>query len=300
MKVVRLAMIALALVLVVSWLSIVFYPSAQDFMRTNPFWNGLRDFSEEFKAEMAPSLDQAISGRGDTVLIAIPYRPYSDEELERIADFVHAGGRLLVMDDYGFGNQILRALELDMEFYGKPLLDPYITYRNQWLPIVTDLAPEMKEAGIQQLTLNHATALRVGGSYEILARSSDTAYLDVNGNQAWDEGEPRGSLVVAARATVGQGSVTIVSDPSILINSMVGYGDNAAFLKKVIQQAEETPRIVIDTSQLPKAPLDRSRSAWQMAHERMASPYTQVLLVGTILSLTLLPVWRKGAQLEQE
>ena len=289
-------MIALAIVLFVSWLSIAFYPSAQDFMRANPFWNGLRDFSAQFKADMVPTLDEAVSKETGTVLIAISYLSYSDEDLARITDFVNTGGSLLVMDDYGYGNQVLHALGLDMEFYGQPLLDPYVTYRNQWLPIVTDLAPEIREAGIKQLILNHATALRVGKPYEVLARSSDTAYLDENGNEAWDKGETRGPLVVAARATVGHGSVTIISDPSILINSMLGRGDNLAFIEEVIQQAGESPRIVIDTSHLPKAPLDRSKSAWQMAKERMVSPYSQVILVGAILSLTLLPVWRKGVK----
>jgi len=300
MRIVRLAMIALALVLFISWLSIAFYPSAQDFMRANPFWNGLREFSEQSEVELVPSPDQTISRRDGSLLIEIPYQPYSDEELVRITDFVKEGGTLLVMDDYGYGNQLLRALRLDMEFYGQPLLDPYICYRNQWLPLVTDLAPEIEEAGIEQLTLNHATALRFGGPYEVLARSSDTAYLDENGNEVWDEGETRGALVVAAKATVGRGSVTAISDPTILINSMVGRGDNAAFLRQIIQQAGESPQIVIDTSNLPKAPLDRSKSAWQATRERMGSPYSQVLLVGAILSLTLLPVWRKGAKLEQQ
>ena len=300
MRIIRLVVIALSIVLFVSWLSITLYPSAQDFMRANPFWNGLREFSDRFEVDLVLTLDEVVPEERGTVLIAIPYQPYSDEELARITDFVNAGGTLLLMDDYGYGNQVLRALGLDMEFYGQPLLDPYITYRNQWLPLVTDLAPEIKEAGIEQLTLNHATALRVGESYKILARSSDTAYLDENGNEAWDEGEPRGPLVIAATATVGQGSVTAISDPSILINSMIGRGDNAAFLKDVIRQAGESPRILMDTSHLPKAPLDRSKDAWQLSRERMASPYSQVLLVGAILSLTLLPVWRKGVNLEHE
>jgi hypothetical protein len=300
MKVLNLAALALVVVLFVSWLSIAFYPSAQDFMRANPFWNGLREFSDRVGTDMVDTLDEVASGERGTVLITIPYHPYSDEELARITDFVNAGGTLLVMDDYGYGNQVLRALGLDMEFRGEPLLDPYLNYRNQWLPLVTDLAPEIKEAGIEQLTLNHATAIISGEPYKILARSSDTAYLDENGNETWDEGETRGSLAVAAMARVGQGSVTTVSDPSILINSMVDQGDNAAFLNEVIRQAGESPRVTMDTSHLSKTPLDRSKSTWQIARERMASPYSQVLLVGAILSLTLLPLWRKGAKLEQE
>jgi len=299
MRLFRLTMIALAVVLFVSWLSITFYPSVQDFMKANPFWNGLRDFSAQFKADLVATPNEVPTRGKNTVLITISYHPYSDEDLARITDFVNTGGTLLVMDDYGYGNQVLHALGLDMEFYGQPLLDPYLNYRNQWLPVVTDLAPEIREAGIKQLTLNHATALRVGKPYEVLARSSDTAYLDENGNETWDKGETKGPLVVAARAAVGQGGVIAISDPSILINSMIERGDNAAFLKEIIQQAGET-RIVVDTSELPKSPLDRSKSAWQTARERMALPYSQVLLVGAILSLTLLPLWQKGVKVEQE
>ncbi|MDP2954456.1 MAG: DUF4350 domain-containing protein [Chloroflexota bacterium] len=300
MRILSLGAIAVAIVLFVSWLSIVFYPSAQDFMRANPFWNGLRDFSGRFGVEMVSSLEEAAPRPGGSVLIIIPYLPYQDDELRRIADFVRAGGTLLIMDDYGYGNQILEALGLEMEFDGDPLLDPYLCYRNQWLPLVTDLAPQLKEAGIEQLILNHATALRVSGPYEVLARSSDTAFLDSNGNELWDEGEARGPLAVAARAAVGRGTVIAVSDPSILINSMAGRGDNSAFLRHLILAAGESPRVALDTSHLPKAPLDRSQDSWEMARERMSSPYSQVLLVGVILALTMMPVWRKGAQVEQE
>jgi len=144
MKLLNLVGIALVVTLFVSWLSIAFYPSAQDFMRANPFWNGLRDFSERFEADMAPSIDQATAQRGDGVLIAIPYLPYSDDELSHIAGFVAAGGSLLLMDDYGYGNQVLSALGLGIEFSGEPLLDPYINYRNQWLPLANGLATELR------------------------------------------------------------------------------------------------------------------------------------------------------------
>ena len=160
--------------------------------------------------------------------------------------------------------------------------------------------PGLKEAGIEQLILNRATAVRVSGPYKVLARSSDTAFLDRNGNESWDEGEPKGPLAVAARAGCGRGTVVAISDPSILINSMVGRGDNAVFLRHLISAAGESPWIAVDTSHLPKVPLDRSKDSWEMARGRMASPYSQVLLVGVIVALTMMPVWRKGAQVEQE
>ena len=295
MKIARLGGIAVAVVLCVSWLSVAFYPSAQDFMKDNPFWNGLRDFSDQFEVEMVPGgMGEAVHQTETAVLIVIPYLPYDDDELRQITDFVNAGGALLLMDDYGYGNQVLRALGLDMDFSGDPLLDPYINYRNQWLPLATDLAPELRAAGIAQLDLNHATALIVRGAYQVLVLSSDTAYLDSNHNEAWDDGESKGSLPLVVRSAVGEGVVTVISDPSILINSMVGRGDNAAFLRYCIGQAGENPQPAIDISHLPRAPLDRSKEALAMARERMAYPYSQMLLVGAILSLIMLPVWRKG------
>lgn len=296
MKVLKLAALTVAVTLVVSWLSVELYPSVQDFMRANPFWNGLQDFSGQFGADTVASLDQVGPGGEGRVLIAIPYIPYNDKELNQIKDFVSDGGTLVLMDDFGgFANKVLEVLEIGARFNGYNLADPYLNYRNQWLPLIVDLAPELKEAGVNSLVFNHATAMRVDQpSYDILARSSDTSYLDTSGNGSWDAGEPRGPLVVAMRTRVGRGTVIAISDPSILINSMVGLGDNGAFLRYLTYRAGENPRVALDTSHLKKLPLERSKDTWAKARERMASPYFQVLLVAAVLAITSMPVWRKG------
>ena len=300
MKTLSLATIALAIVLLISWLSIAFGPSSQNFMWANPFWNGSQDFNRNYGVQRLADLKQAKPRPEGSVLIAAPYLPYNDEELKLIAGFVEGGGTLLLMDDYGYGNQVLKALGLEMEFAGLPLLDPYITYRNRWLPIVTDLAPELREAGVERLVLNHATALVASGPYEVLARSSDTAFLDENSNESWDAGEPKGHLAVAVKAALGGGTVIAVSDPSIITNSMLGRGDNDVFMKVLIAQAGENPSIALDGSHLPKSLLDRSKEAWEVAQKRMSSPHSQVLLVGAILAVIMMPIWRKGADIEQK
>lgn len=299
MRVRSLLAITLAVVLSVSWLSIVLYPSVQDFMGANPFWNGVRDFGRRFDAEMLPGLDQLTPEPKGNVLVVIPYLPYQDGELKQLVDFVNGGGTLLVMDDYGYGNQVLGALGLDMEFVGATLLDPYLNYRNQWFPVAVDLAPELKGAGIKELVLNHATALITTNRSETLARSSDMSFIDTNGNAAWDKAEPKGPFTVAARANVGSGTVIAVSDPSILINSMVGQGDNDKFLAQLISQAGPKPQVALDASHLPKAPLDIAKDAWAMARERLSLPYSQALLVGAVLTLSFIPVWRKGVEIER-
>jgi len=299
MRTPNLIAIVLAVMLCFSWLGIVFYPSHEDFMRSNPYWNGLKDFSRRTHADMVTSLGK-VEPDTERVFITIPYLRYNDNDLQKVADFVQGGGTLLVMDDYGYGSQVLKALGLGITFDGKPMLDPYLCYKNERLPIVTDLAPDMLNAGVKSLILNHATALTVTGPVQILARSSDSAYIDQNENSSWDEGEPRGPFVVAAKAALGQGTVIAVADPSVLINSMVDRADNEAFVAKLIAIAGENPKIYVDTAHLPKKPLDHAKDFWETAKERMSNPYGLVLLIGGILALTVAPFWRKGDRVGRE
>ena len=295
MRTTGLIAIVLAVVLCSSWLGIVFYPSQEDFMRSNPSWNGLKDFSHRTHADMVTSLSKVEPGT-ERVLLTIPYLQYNDNDLQKVADFVQGGGTLLVMDDYGYGNQVLKALGLGITFDGKPMLDPYLCYRNERLPVVTDLTPDMLQAGVKSLILNHATALTISGPVQILARSSNSAYIDQNENLSWDVGEPQGPFVIAAKAALGQGTVIAVADPSILINSMEDRADNEAFMDELIAVAGENPKIYVDTAHLPKEPLDHAKDFWETAKKRMSNPYGLVLLVGGILALTVVPFWRKGAK----
>ena len=120
------------------------------------------------------------------------------------------------------------------------------------------------------------------------------SFLDTNGNAAWDKAETKGPFAVAVRATIGSGTVIAVSDPSILISSMIGLGDNSKFLTQLISQAGESPRVTLDVSHLPKAPLDSAKDAWAMVRQQLSLPYSQALLIGAVLTLSFIPVWKKG------
>ncbi len=149
----------LFVVVVVSLLCIWLVPSAQDFMTSNTMWNGIRDFRSRFHIEAITSLDRLPGQPEKTTLVAIPYTEYTGEELARLKLFVNNGGTLLLMDDYGYGNAVLENLGVSARFAGVPLVDPLFCYKNEQLPMITDLAPEVKENGIGVLLLNHATIL---------------------------------------------------------------------------------------------------------------------------------------------
>ncbi len=282
MRVSSLLSIVIALVLVVSLLSIWFYPSIQDFMAGNTMWNGIRDFSSEFGAEDIDSLDDLPDLPDKTALISIPYLEFSDDELASIKQFVDSGGTLLLMDDYGYGNSILAYLGASVRFSNEPLLDPLFCYKNQWLPKVTDFSPEVAESSINVVVLNHATTLADAVSSETIAWSSNSSFLDTNENESWDQDELKGPFPVAARFRLGKGTVAIASDPSIMINSMVDRDDNFTFMKYLISLNGEPESILIDYSHLAKTPLDISKMRLRSGRELLSSPYSMVGIMALI------------------
>ena len=222
MRVSSVLFAVVVLIITISLLSISFYPSIQDFMASNTMWNGIRNFSSEFNADNIESLGEFPDVAEETALVVIPYLDYSDEELSKLKGFVEDGGTLLLMDDYGYGNSVLAYLGVSVRFTNKPLLDPLFSYKNQWLPRITDLAPRVKESGIDVIVFNHATTLTNVEQTDVIAWSSTTSFLDVNENESWDEGEPKGPLPVATALRLVKGTLALSSDPSCILVRMLG------------------------------------------------------------------------------
>jgi len=247
------------LIFVISLLSIWFYPSVQDFMASNTMWNGINEFRNEFSVDQIDSLDDLSDLTEKAVLIAIPYLDYTDEELAKMKQFINDSGTLLLMDDYGYGNNVLEYLGVAVRFTNKPLLDPLFNYKNQSIPRITDFDPEVKESGIDVIMLNHATTLTNVMESEAIALSSSASFLDINENKILDKGEPKGPFVVATEVRLGKGTLVLVSDPSIIINVMVGKDDNYDFVRYLIHHKGEREGIWVDSSHLTKTPLDVSK-----------------------------------------
>lgn len=272
----------LGVVLVISLLCIWFYPSMQDFMASNTMWNGLRSFNSEFEADNIDSLDDLPELPDKAVLVAIPYLAYSDEELSKMKRFVDNGGMLLLMDDYGYGNSALAYLGVSARFSNRHLLDSVYCYKNQIIPLITNFAPEVKENDINIIMLNHATTITNVTESEAIAWSSSASFLDLDENGSWDQGEPKGPFAVAAEFRLGKGTLALVSDPSIVINDMIGRGDNYDFVRYLTRHKGEQERILVDISHLSKASLDVSKTRLSNTRQVLSSPYAVLGITAAI------------------
>jgi len=277
-----LLLVVVVLVLVLSMLCVQFLPSTKDFMAYNEIWNGIRTFSDESGATTIDTLGDLPDSSEDTVLILIPYIELDTEELSSIERFLGNHGTLLLMDDYGYGNQVLSFLDVDTRFSNQSLLDPLFNAKNLRLPRIVDFSPDIIEAGIDSIVLNHATILTGIVDSAVIARSAVSSFLDLNESEYWEEGEPLGPFPVAARFSVKNGEVIVVADPSIIINSIVDRDDNYAFVRYLTSRIGRQKSILFTTSHLPTTSLDVSKIRLEKLQALLVNPIgllTTILIV---------------------
>lgn len=282
-----LTLLIAVLLVAVIW----FYPSSQDFKAKNPAWNGAKEFVHNFGSDSLQSLGGLPQNPSGTILILIPYTEVSQTDLAALKKYVGGGGTLVLADDYGYGNSVLAYLQIDARLNGTPLLDPLFNYKNSYFPRVTDFNASPITENITSIVLNHATCIDAGPKVKPIAQASSASFLDINNNQSLDEREPTGPLVVAAQAVVDEGRVIILSDPSIIINSMLDMGDNNAFIANIINSKGPGAVVMLDESHLPKDNLDEAQYGLAALRDKLATPAGITLTMALIIALALLPIW---------
>jgi hypothetical protein len=287
--------IALVIILIIA---VWFFPSNDDFRIENPFWNGTRDINTAHPVQPLDSLvDLPPSPQGST-LILIPYLKCTPAELAQINSFVSRGGRLILADDYGHGNQILEYLGIRARFSGEILLDPLINYKNKQFPRIVQLEPDPMTSDIENLVFNHATCLVNVDTTDTLALSSPFSFIDPSGNGIREEGEPTGPLPVVSHHKLGSGQVILVADPSLFINSMEPIEDNDRFIQNIA--AITTTNLFFDQSHLPPSELHQTKSLLAQARGCLATPPVTAGLVTLALTATLVPIWHKKKENAEE
>jgi hypothetical protein len=272
-----------------------FYPSNGDYRADNPFWNGLQTFEKQSNAIPIDDLSSLPATTTGTSLVIIPYTQCTETELAQIRTYVTNGGTLVLLDDYGYGNQILTSIGAGIEFSGKQLVDPLFDYHTKLLPRITDFATNKITTNVSSIVFNHATALKVT-SATVAAYSSSFSFLDQNNNQKYEETEKTGPLPVIAHQQIGQGHVIAIADPSLLINSMINLEDNQQLINNTINFQTANPEVYIDQSHLTSTALDQSKAALNVVYQAATAPMGTIILVTALLAVTFYPIIRKVKQ----
>ncbi|WP_276253009.1 DUF4350 domain-containing protein [Halomontanus rarus] len=220
----------------------------------NPSWDGSSDLREQLERESDvevellrdPSRYEDTNAEGTTAFVVAPGESYRGADASRIRRFVEDGGRLVVFENVGeAGNSLLADVGADARTDGRVLRDDYRHSNGPTIPIATGVRNHTLTGGVEQLTLNYATAVEPNAA-TVLVTTSDLATLGDTDQRLDLTAHP-----VATVEPVGDGEVVVVGDPSLTINAMVGEPDNAAFLRSLYAGSD---RVLLDRSHVGDLP----------------------------------------------
>jgi hypothetical protein len=286
--------LVIILVVFVSLAAIWFYPSIQAFMASNTMWNGINKFSKEFNVQNIDSFAALPVAPKQDVLIAVPYVPYTTDELAQMKEFVENGGKLVMMDDFGYGNSFLEYAGIPARFDNIPLLDPLFNYKNEYFPRILTFNSSITANGIKVIVFDHGTALSGVSQSQALAWSSNMSFLDNNKNGNMDNGETNGPFVVAADYSLGKGTIDLLSGPSLIMNAVPGTNDNSAFITYLINSNGTPDNILFDRANMPNAPLDTAKLELANLRKIMSEPYIFLSTIALVFVIITWYIYRRG------
>jgi hypothetical protein len=283
-----------AAVIIFLLLGIWFSPSNVDFQEDNVYWNGINDLVSQYNIQPLDSLADLPLLPYEMTVIVIPYLDFNTKELEQISSFINQGGRLVLADDYGYGNHVLEYLRLSPRFSGEVMLDPLVNYVNQHFPRITRLLPDTLTTNTDNLVFNHATCLEYVDSKDVIALSSSFSFLDKNDSGIREETESSGPFPTISRHQIGNGQVILISDPSIFINSMYKIEGNIQFIQNI---AATTDAIYIDQSHLGLSELNQAKNWLKTVRRFFFTPIVTAILAIIAVTASLIPVWYKKKEI---
>ena len=210
-----------------------------DFSRYNTGWNGTSRFFDQASGAVLIQEPGALGAyRNATLLIIAPAGNYTPGETLLYRDFLVQGNRIVLLDDFGTGDQLLVGVGSVIRLPGIALASADHAFENVSLVRVYPEGNSSLVRNISGLTLDSPGV--VEGGTPFLASSLFT-WEDMNGDFKLNRNETLGPATVGAVEWLGDGELVVVGDPSILINGMAGTDpDREQFISGLLGSASTT------------------------------------------------------------
>ena len=163
-----------------------------------------------------------------------PTIPFSDSEGNMVGSFVKQGGTLFLADDFGTGNSLLAKMGASSRISGKLVMDLAFDKKPQF-PVCFDLRPSPLTRNVSSVLLNYPSSLVIDAATTTpVAYTSIASWLDADNNGERGLVEPSGPFVIMAQERLGNGTIILLSDPSVLINGMGKYLNNSILKQDIL------------------------------------------------------------------
>jgi hypothetical protein len=212
----------------------------------NPEWDGtseLRSTASDTGSEpviVQETIRYDEYGQNDIAFVLAPTDQYEDRDIDHVRGFVERGGTLVVAArDSPEAAALLAGVDAEARPQGSVLRDEQQYYRSPALPVATNVSDHPLVAGVESITLNHGTAVEPGDATVLIA-SSQTAYLDIDGDETLSQNETLAPYPVVTVESIGAGQVLVVGDPSVFINVMQQETANDQFTSALVNGTDNT------------------------------------------------------------
>jgi len=188
-------------------------------------WEGYAQLVQMARDELGVShvltptaLDYHKLDRTDGIVLV---HPENTLDVDELSAFMRAGGRVILLDDYGTGDALLARFGIRrVPLPQRPLA---MLRGNPALAIAEGASAHATVRDVGRVVTNHATGLEHKGLSPVLVVRGD--------------GEP--DVLVGVAGAVGQGRLMAIGDSSVLMNSMMRYPGNHSLAVSTIRYAIE-------------------------------------------------------------
>ncbi len=188
-------------------------------------WEGLSQFLHTAEVELGAARTLPTSTldfhRLDPADALVLIHPTRELDVEELSSFMRAGGRVVLLDDYGTGDELLE--KFDIVRRPLPARPAEMLRGNPALAIAEPAVEHPAVRDVSQVVTNHATGLEQPALSPILVVRGD--------------GEE--DVLLAVAGVVGRGRLLAIGDASVIINSMLRYPGNRALALALIRYALE-------------------------------------------------------------
>ncbi len=248
----RVADAAVGLLLIIAAVTLFVHLSATDaeFSRYNQQWNGTSQFFDRLEtggARMIEDLDEVEGKRDTTLLIIAPGRKPTEPEKEAYRDYLTDGNTLVIVDDFGSGNEILLAIGSSVRFERGNLLSLDREFEVADAPVGYPASDTDLVSGLSKIVFNHPVAVSGGTS---ILNTTYLSWIDKDGNRLVNRSETLTRYPLAAEEDVGTGHVIVIGDASLFINAMQGlpHCDNDLFIQRLAKRTTFVDQLLSRTA----------------------------------------------------
>ena len=261
-----------------------------EFSQYNTGWNGTSVFFSGLDRHRVTGITDpaglAPYNNNTTLLLIAPSRQPTSQEITAYRAFLERGNTIVLADDFGTGNAILRGIGSKISIQQDNLSSLDYTFDDRYILVVYPVTNETPFGTIRNLVLNRPAYLEGG---DTLMTTTFMSWADTNGNKRIDRDEMMGRFAVMAHEKAGKGEIIVLSDPSIFINSMQDPGatwDNQKLIDDIVNRADP---VLIDQM---NSRTTGTEGMSTILHVMKTSLSTEIVLI-IVLLLIAAVAWRK-------